>query len=172
MEIFEVLSAPAMRARLIADALSFTLSARHLPGVTRIALIGSITTSKHDPKDVDILVTVTDDADLTPLAMLGRKLQGHALSIGKGGEIFLADPQNKYLGRICRWKVCEFGIRMSCDAIHCARRQYLHDDLHVVKLSDELVASPPIELWPQVVVRVPLPQDVEQGLIIPLQQTQ
>jgi predicted nucleotidyltransferase len=33
-----------------------------------IALIGSIVTAKPTPKDIDLLVTVTDDADLTSLA--------------------------------------------------------------------------------------------------------
>lgn len=172
MEIFQELSAPAMRALLIANALNFTCSARRLPGMMRIALIGSLTTSKPDPKDVDLLVTVTDDADLQPLAVLGRDLQSQALSIGKGGEIFLADPQHAYLGRVCRWKVCEFGVRMSCNAIHCARRSYLHDDLQEVSLAKKLIAMPPLELWPHIVARVPLPLDVEQGLVIPLKQAQ
>jgi len=62
------------RARLIAEVLAFVHSAQRLPGITRIALIGSITTNKADPKDIDLLVTVTDDTDLAPLASLTRKL--------------------------------------------------------------------------------------------------
>ena len=32
----------------------------------------------------------------------------------------------------------------------------------------ELVEKPPIELWPEVVARVPVPEDVETGLLAPL----
>ena len=156
------------RTRLIAEVLSFVHAARRLPGITRIALIGSLTTSKADQKDVDLLVTVTDDTDLIPLASLTRKLQGHAQQMNRGGEVFLADPQNHYLGRICQWKVCAPGVRMRCDALHCGRRHYLHDDLKDIKLAPSVLAAPPLELWPQVVARVPIPRDIEQGLLIPI----
>jgi len=104
------------RARLIAEVLAFVHAAQRLPGITRIALIGSLTTSKADPKDVDLLVTITDDTDLAPLAGLSRKLQGHAQNMNRGGEVFLADLQNTYLGHMCQWKVCAPGVRMRCDA--------------------------------------------------------
>jgi hypothetical protein len=136
--------------------------------VTRIALIGSLATDEPDPKDADLLVTVTDNTDLAPMAKLARKLQGHAQSFNRGGDVFLADPQGNYLGRTCPWKRCGPGIRISCDALHCGRRPYLHDDLETVRLSEDLIAAPPIELWPQVVRRVSVPEDVEQGLILPL----
>ena len=54
--------------------------ARDCPGVQRIALVGSLATGKQQPKDADVLVTVGDDADLTPLATAGRRLKGHAQS--------------------------------------------------------------------------------------------
>jgi hypothetical protein len=41
----------------------------------------------------------------------------------------------------------------------------LHDDLGAVKLDSALVRSPPIELWPTVVRRVPVPGDVEELLL-------
>jgi len=44
----------------------------------------------------------------------------------------------------------------------------LHDDWEAVRLDEALIAAPPIELWPQTVARVPIPEDVEQGLIGPL----
>jgi hypothetical protein len=47
--------------------------------VSRIALIGSLTTTQAKPHDVDLLVTVDGDADRTQLAALGRKLKGHAV---------------------------------------------------------------------------------------------
>lgn len=77
---------PPIRQHLLAGVLAFTQAACQLPGVTRIALIGSLTTDKPDPKDADVLVTVADDADLTLLAAHGRKLLGHAQSRNRGGE--------------------------------------------------------------------------------------
>jgi hypothetical protein len=59
---------------------------------------------------------------------------------------------------------------MRCDALHCGKRHYLHDDLETIRLTSELVASPPIVLWPQIIARVPIPADVEQGLIAPLKE--
>ena len=41
------------RARLIAEVLAFVHAAQRLPGITRIALIGSLPTNKADPKDID-----------------------------------------------------------------------------------------------------------------------
>jgi hypothetical protein len=160
------------RARLLAEALAFVQAASRLPGVTRIALIGSLTTEEPDPKDVDLLVAVTDEMDLAPLATLGRKVQGHAQSFARGGEVFLADPRGRYLGRTCPWKRCGPGIRVSCDALHCGRRLYLHDDLEAVHLPEDLIAAPPLELWPQVVARVPVPDDVEEVLLFPLRAEQ
>jgi hypothetical protein len=159
---------PSTRARLIAEVLTFVRAASQLPGVLRIALIGSLTTDEPDPKDADLLVTVTDDADLEPLATLGRKLAGHAQGFNRGGDVFLADPRGNCLGRTCPWRNCGPGIRQSCDALHCGQRHYLHDDLKTIKHARSLIAAPPIELWPQVVVRRPIPQDVEQGLIVQL----
>ncbi len=160
-------SLPA-RARLIAEVLDLVCKASRLEGVVRIALIGSLTTNKPTPKDFDLLVAVTDEMNLTPLAKLGRKFNGHAQNFNKGGEIFLSDPQGHYIGRICHWKRCGPGIRISCDALHCGRRHYLHDDLKTVRLSDDLIAAPPIELWPQIVTRVRIPEDVEHLLLAPL----
>jgi hypothetical protein len=165
-------STPSTRARLIAEVLTFVRAASQLPGVLRIALIGSLTTDEPDPKDADMLVTVTDDADLRPLATLGRKLAGHAQGFNRGGDVFLANPRGYYLGRTCPWRDCRPGIRLSCDALHCGQRPYLHDDLATIKLDQHLIAAPPLELWPQVVARVPIPQDVEQNLIVPLEATE
>lgn len=159
-----VAPAPPVRARLIAEAMAFTGAASQLPGVIRIALLGSLTTGKSDPKDVDLLVTVADGSDLVPLATLGRKLQGRAQSLNRGADIFLADPAARYLGRICPWRDCRPGLRLRCDALHCGRRVYLHDDLATVELPRNLVAAPPVELWPAIIVRVPIPADLEQSL--------
>lgn len=136
--------------------------------MTRIALVGSITTSKPDPKDIDLLVSVMDGSDLVGLAVLGRRLKGMAQSLGKGADIFIADTRGRYLGRICEWRDCRPGVRVRCDALHCGQWQYLHDDLKTVRLPDSLIETPPIILWPEVVGVVPVPADIERGLLRPL----
>jgi len=157
-----------IRAVLLAEVRQFVERARFFPGVRRIALIGSLATDKEDPKDADVLVTVNDDADLTPLATAGRRLKGHAQSRNKGADIFLADPSGNYIGRICHWRECRPGIRASCDARHCGRRAFLHDDLDDVTLDASLIKTPPLELWPKIVRRVELPGDVETLLAQPI----
>jgi predicted nucleotidyltransferase len=154
-----------IRQRLLEDALQFVCTASRLPGVVRIALLGSLATEKPEPKDVDLLITVTDGADLTPIAGATRRLQGHAQSYNRGADVFVTNPLGHYLGRICHWKRCAPGIRVSCDALHCGRRPFLHDDLATIQLAPELVLRPPLDLFPDVIRRVPLPADVETMLI-------
>ncbi len=153
-----------VRGKLLEAALWFVRSAVELPGVRRIALIGSIMTGRASPKDVDLLVYVTDDLDLTALAGLGRRLKGRLQSHSRGADVFLADERGRYIGRTCSWKVCRPGVRASCDALHCGRRPYLHDDLKTVRLADALIAAPPLELWPGVVRKCTAPADVERLL--------
>ena len=140
----------------------FVLASRSVAGVRRIALVGSIVTVKPDPKDIDVLVVVADDADLAPLAMHARRLQGHAQSFNRGADVFLADERGNYIGRTCRWKDCRPGIRQACDARHCGRRAHLHDDLDAMMLSAGLIARPPVTLWPIVERRGRMPPDVEE----------
>jgi len=151
----------AIRTDLLDAARRFTESAAGLPGVRRIALIGSLLTNRPSPKDVDLLVFVTDDADLAPLALAARRLKGRLQSQNRGADVFLADDHGRYIGRICSWKICQPGVRAACDALHCGRRSYLHDDLATIRLDRSLVAAPPLQLWPTVVRRVELPSDVE-----------
>jgi len=161
---------PPVRTQLLAATLLFVQSAARFVGVKRIALIGSLTTPEPWPKDVDLLVTVTDDMDLAPLAKAARQLNGRAMQTGRsrGGDVFLADVAGNYLGRTCPWKECGPGIRRSCDALHCGQRHYLHDDLRCIRLQPALIQAPPIELWPAVVARVAAPADVEELLLKPL----
>jgi len=158
-------SESTIRDDLLSEVRRFVEHACVCPGVRRIALIGSLTTDKQHPKDADVLVTVDDDADLTPLASAGRRLKGHAQSRNKGADIFLANPSGNYIGRICHWRECRPGVRSSCDARHCGRRQFLHDDFDAVLLDPSLVKTAPLELWPKIVRRVELPSDVETQLI-------
>jgi hypothetical protein len=150
--------------------LQFVHTAIRLPGVVRIAVLGSIITEKPDPKDVDLLIAVTDEADLAPLATAARRLKGHAQSYNHGADVFVADPQGHYLGRLCHWKRCAPGIRVSCDALHCGCRPFLHDDLATIQLAPDLVVHPPVELFPVVIRRVPLPADVETMVVGGVQQ--
>lgn len=154
-----------LRQFLLLEALTFVRSASRLPGVLRIALIGSLTTDKAGPKDVDLLVTVADDLDLEPLASAGRKLKGRTQSRNCGADIFLLGGHGEYIGRICQWRECAPGIRIACRADHCGHRPYLYDDLRVVKLRQGLVSNPPLELWPAVLAHDPLPEDVQAWLM-------
>jgi len=151
------------RRPLLLAVFAFVLAARTCPGVQRISLLGSILTVKAIPKDVDILVTIDAAMDLTKLARSGRRLMGRAQTINLGADVFLADTTGRYLGRICHYRECN--PRVLCHAQHCGQRDHLNDDFHIVTLSQELIASPPVELWPKVIRRLSVPADVEEALL-------
>ena len=151
------------RAHLLEAVLAFVLNAKKVSGVLRIAMIGSLATSKPVPKDADVLVTIDANMDLAPLAQLGRRLKGRAQNINLGADIFLANASNQYLGRICHYRECH--PRMACRALHCGAREHLNDDLQVVTLSETLIGAPTIELWPQVSARGAVPADTEALLL-------
>jgi hypothetical protein len=154
-----------LRERLIREAFGFARAASTVAGVRRISLLGSILTTKPDPKDVDLLVRIADDADLAKLATWARRLQGATQQFNHGADVFLADEAGRrYLGRTCPWRECRFGVRLSCDALHCGARPHLHDDLRTIKLPAALVARPPLDLWPTVERRCALPEDVARLL--------
>lgn len=156
---------PDLRSIMFAEVRRFVRFARDLPGVVRIAVIGSLTTGKEFPKDIDMLVTVTDECDLAPLAKLGRQLSGHMQSHQAGADVFLADMNGNYLGRTCPWKECGPGIRASCDALHCGVRHCLHDDLATIRLDRQVIVNPPLVLWPEATAGANVPQDVRRELI-------
>ncbi len=156
------------RRPLLLAVLAFVLAARTCPGARRISLLGSILTVKAIPKDVDVLVTIDAAMDLTRLARSGRRLMGRAQTINLGADVFLADTTGRYLGRICHYRECH--PRILCHAQHCGQRDHLNDDLHIVTLSQELIASPPVELWPEVIRRLSVPTDVEETLLNKLDQ--
>ena len=157
------------RAHLLRAVLKFVRRARKVDGVRRISLQGSLTTNKPSPKDADVLVIVSDDIDLGPLAKAARQLQGRAQNINLGADIFLALPDDHYIGRICHWRECR--LRIACRAQHCSQREHLNDDLNVVTLATEIVRHPPTDLWPEIVPRMELPKDVEEILLAPLRST-
>jgi hypothetical protein len=129
--------------------------------------LGSLVTAKAIPKDVDVLVVIDSMMDLSELARAGRRLKGSAQTINLGADIFLADATGRYLGRTCHYRECH--PRVACLALHCGRRDHLNDDLHVVTLSKELIASPPVDLWPNVIRQVTVPPDVEEVLLTELE---
>lgn len=149
------------RAELLTGLRRFVDAARLVRGVRRLSLIGSIVTTKVDPKDVDVLLVVADDADLAALARHARRLQGHAQQVNRAADVFLADERETYIGRTCPWVECWTGRRASCDARHCGVRPHLHDDLDTITLDAALVSSPPLTLWPALERRQTLPADVE-----------
>ena len=114
-------SVPNPREHLLAAVLSFVREARTLPGVLRIALLGSLTTAKPVPKDADVLVTIDDTVDFPELARLGRRLKGVEQGINLGADVFLADRSGRYLGRVCRYRECHY--RVLCQALHCTDRK-------------------------------------------------
>jgi hypothetical protein len=145
------------RRPLLLAALAFVRAAQTGRGVQRISLLGSLATAKAIPKDVDVLVKIDSAMDLAELARAGRCLMGSAQTINLGADVFLADAAGRYLGRICHYRECHPRVR--CCAQHCGQRHHLNDDLHIVTLSEELIASPPVDLWPKVVQRLSVPAE-------------
>ncbi len=151
------------RALLLSSTSKFVRAARRCKGVRRIALIGSLTTTKATPKDTDLLLTIEHPMDLGRIARIGRQLQGGLQCHNFGADIFLADAMGSYIGRVCSYRECR--PRVACRAEHCGKHLHLNDDLHVVTLSAEIIATPPIKLWPRVVRNCGVPADVELHLI-------
>jgi hypothetical protein len=86
-------SVPESRRPLLLAVRSFVRAARDCRGVLRIALLGSLTTTKAVPKDADVLVTIDGAMDLAGLARAGRRLKGFAQTLNLGADIFLADER-------------------------------------------------------------------------------
>jgi len=152
------------RVYLLQAAVRFARAAAQLRGVLQISLLGSITTNRQHPKDVDLLVVISEDADVGTLAGHARRLKGAAQQVNLGADVFLADDRGNYLGRTCPWKECRPGLRLACDALNCGRRPHLHDDLEMLRLPPETVQAPPITFWPVVIRRCKVPEDVENAL--------
>ena len=158
------------RRPLLLAVRSFVHAVRGSTGVLRIALLGSLTTTKAIPKDADVLVTIDSSIELARLARAARRLKGIAQTFNLGADIFLADEVGRYIGRICHYRECH--PRAACHAQHCGGKAYLNDDLHVVTLSRDLIGLPPVDLWPKVVRRIAVPEDVEEILLTKLEQDQ
>jgi predicted nucleotidyltransferase len=64
------------RAELLAAAAEFVARVVNVRGVRSVALLGSITTERRNPKDVDLLVTIDAGADVSLLAKHARQPEG------------------------------------------------------------------------------------------------
>lgn len=152
-----------VRETLLALTLEFVLAARELSGVHRIALLGSLTTSKERPKDADVLVTIDPATPMKELARIGRRFQGRAQGINSTADVFLVDLEGRYLGRVCHYRECH--PRAGCRARHCGVRPHVMDDLDVVSLDHRLVMRPPLVLHPKVFATGEVPADVAARLL-------
>lgn len=131
-------------------------------GVERIALVGSITTDKTKPKDIDFLLTVSVDIDMKAVAMEGRKLKGFLQGHASGADVFLCNANHQYIGRTCGYRECHW--RAACEGTDCRPGSWLNTDFHLVKLDPDLCKNPPVVIWPVQRVAVPVPEDVAQML--------
>ena len=170
------------REFLLKGGVAFVERASKIPGVERIALIGSIVTDKNIPKDIDFLVTVSESIDFKKLAKAGRQLQGYAHQINLNADIFIADTKGEYIGRICEYK--EPWMRADCRGKICAHIRFIRegrtvpgqsdnallhlcDDTEDLKLSKDLIKIPPLIVWPAVSRNSEVPDDVEKFLVEP-----
>ena len=156
-----------VRRTLLSLTLDFVRGTRTLAGVTRIAMLGSLLGSTLYPKDADLLVTITSEVDFNRLAALGRRLKGRAQAINSGADIFLADDSPQYVGRICHYRECF--PRRACQARNCGAVRHLSDDLDILTLTPEIVNHPPLLVHPRVEASIPIPTDVLELLIRPLE---
>lgn len=159
----ETSSRESLRSFLLSEVRRFVHNASQIPGVIRIALIGSLLTNKPSPKDADLLVTIDSEIDMDSLAAAGRRLEGMCQSRSSGADIFLCDSEGEYLGRTCSWKQCH--PRMACLGTQCGTGVRIRNDFDVIRLDTELILQPPLELWPTIVRRGEIPRDVERVLI-------
>jgi hypothetical protein len=156
-------SSEDVRGTLLRLTRDFVLAARCVPGVERIAVLGSLVTNKARPHDADVLVTIGDNIDLDELSRLGRRLKGQAQGINSGADVFLADVSGRYVGRVCHYRECH--PRALCSARNCGLDQHLNNDLDVLTLPPALIASPPIVVYPTIAAATPIQPDVESVLL-------
>jgi hypothetical protein len=148
--------ASSTRANLLRFGAEFRSLIAELKGIERVALIGSLCTDKAEPNDIDFVVTLKPGTDIGPLARVSRRLKGRAQQINRGADIFLVE-EGQYIGRICHYRQCH--PRVLCRALHCGLRDHLNDDLGVLRLRQDLITDPPLEIWPNWKARDSMPKD-------------
>ncbi len=153
-----------LRELLLEEVHRFAKTASAISGVAKISLPGSLTTNKQNPKDADLLVQVKDEIDIESLAAAGRRIKGRGQSLASGADIFLCNMEGQYIGRTCSFRECHPRVR--CFGSQCHRATYICDDLDNVTLSSELIEAPLIEIWPNVVTRCEVPEDVQRIVLV------
>lgn len=130
--------------------------------IEKIAFLGSICTNKKYPKDIDILVYLKPGADIESIAALKRKFQGRIDRGTMGADIFLAE-NGKYIGRACCYK--EPWVRAVCaqQKLCCNRdRIFLCDTSQSFALKPEIVANPPVVVYPDFSTESAIPNDLKE----------
>ena len=148
----------ADRAELLAAVRWFLERIPGVPGIERVALVGSLATDKLDPQDLDLLATVRPGADLTALAALGRRTEGKRKNGTWGVDLFVVE-NGRYLGRACKYR--EPHPRVRCGRCLCVpERPFLCDTSGQFTLNVDALVGTGAVLWPQFQAAKDLPQDV------------
>ena len=109
------------RQNLIKLVLEFILSCKNIESIQRIANIGSLISNKIKPKDVDLLLNISEDMDLTHLAKISRTLQGKSGGLIGGADVNAHDKEKigeTPLGLVaanCSYKMAELFIAAGAD---------------------------------------------------------
>ena len=153
----------ATRSAFIRNALEFAEKISRQKGVQRIAIVREITKPIREPEILCLLVTIDEEAPIKPIADIGRKLKGRMVSMpnAAGADVFLANEAHEYLGRTCSYRECH--PRVACEGSQCYGT-YIANDFHVFTPGPEVIQSPPVEVYPQVVIRERIPDDLRRAL--------
>ena len=150
----------ADRGALLLAAKWFVEKASTIDAVQQIALIGSICTGKKNPKDIDLLLTLTPGANIAPLSRLKRQMQGRIQRGLLGADVFLME-EGKYLGRPCRYREPHPRVVCAHDGLMCSlERSFLCNTSAAFNLEKKLLVSPPIILFPKFRASVEVPADI------------
>jgi len=149
------------RGALLLAAQWFFNRAIKLESITRIALIGSICTDKQHPKDIDILLTIKPDADISSISKLKRQMSGRSQRGLLGADIFLME-EGSYIGRPCRFREPHPRVGCAQDGLRCDfDRPFLCDTSNSFELKNEVITSPPIILYPRLLAARKIPADIQ-----------
>jgi hypothetical protein len=89
-------------AELLAGLVRLVQGARTIPGVCQISPVAPIRRRRRILRTSTCWWWCSDGADLVLLARHARRLQGHAQSLNRGADVFLANERSEYIGRTCR----------------------------------------------------------------------
>jgi hypothetical protein len=167
------------REQFLKGALDYVRALQQVHIVRSIALFGSLTTEKPDPKDVDLLIVLTDtvklerlpkgnwvglddQATFDALVSLNQTARGEKRrqlmqrKYQQIDELFVATSQYQYIGRLSL-DYDSFPLRRDDGAIN-------------PKPLEILFRSSSMNLWPSIQLSGQCPQDVFEHLIRALQE--